>query len=121
MDRLRPGDKIYSSQFGRGEVLAVEGLGEGETVEVRFEGGEVRTIKPIQHRLELLEAEVPARIPLQREANIFRREEMDGEEAMIHEELRAAVRDALQDLMGMGDAELTGRWAGGTMVLKPGK
>ena len=121
MDRLRPGDKIYSPQFGRGEVLAVDGLGEGETVEVRFEGGEVRTIKPIQHRLELLEAEVPARIPLQRETNISRREEMDGEEAMIHEELRAAVRDALQDLMGMGNSELTGRWAGGTLVLKPGK
>jgi hypothetical protein len=121
MDRLRPGDKIYSPQFGRGEVLAVEGLGEGETVEVRFEGGEVRSIKPVQHRLELIEAEVPARIPLQREASLTRREEMDGEEAMIHEELRAAVRDALQDLMGMGDTDLGGRWAGGTLVLKPGR
>ena len=121
MDRLRPGDKIYSPQFGRGEVLAVEGLGEGETVEVRFEGGDVRTIKPVQHHLELLEAEVPARIPLQREANLTRREEMDGEEAMIQEELRAAIRGALQDLLAMGDVDLEGRWTGGTMVLKPGK
>ena len=121
MDRLRPGDKIYSPQFGRGEVLAVEGLGEGETVEVRFEGGDVRTIKPVQHRLELIEAEVPARIPLQREANLTRREEMDGEEAMIQEELRAAIRGALQDLLAMGDVDLEGRWTGGTMVLKPGK
>src|SRR5215467_10752107 len=54
MERLKTGDKIYSSQFGRGEVLEVEGMGPGETVRVLFEGGEVRTLRPEQHRLELL-------------------------------------------------------------------
>src|SRR5206468_6868944 len=111
MERLRPGDKIYSSQFGRGEVVAVEGFGDGETVEVRFEGGELRTLRPEQHRLELIEAEVPARIPLQRELNSPKRDEPEGDEEMIHEEIRAAVRDALQDLLGLGESELSGRWA----------
>jgi len=121
MERLKTGDKIYSSQFGRGEVLEVEGFGDGETVRVLFEGGDVRTLRPEQHRLELLEAEVPARIPLQRELGGSRREEPEGEEEMIHEEIRAAVKEALQDLLGLGDAELEGRWSGGTLVLKPGK
>jgi hypothetical protein len=121
MERLKSGDKIYSSQFGRGEVLEVQGFGDGETVRVQFEGGEVRTLRPEQHRLELLEAEVPARIPLQREMGGLRREEPEGEEEMIHEEIRAAVKEALQDLLGLGDAELEGRWTGGTLVLKPGK
>jgi len=40
---------------------------------------------------------------------------------MIHEEIRAAVRDALQDLLGLGESELSGRWAGGKLILKPGK
>ena len=121
MERLKTGDKIYSSQFGRGEVLEVEGFGTGETVRVLFEGGEVRTLRPEQHRLELLEAEVPARIPLQRETNGMRRDEPQGEDEMIHEEIRSAVKEALQDLLGLGDSELEGRWAGGTLVLKPGK
>jgi len=121
MERLKTGDKIYSSQFGRGEVLEVEGMGPGETVRVLFEGGEVRTLRPEQHRLELLEAEVPARIPLQMETNQRRREEPQGEEEMLHEEIRAALKEALRDLLGMGDSELRGKWAGGTLVLKPGK
>src|SRR5262250_413196 len=93
MERLKTGDKIYSSQFGRGEVLEVEGFGTGETVRVRFEGGEVRT--------------------LQRETGRARREEPAGEEEMIHQEIRAAVKEALHELMGLGDTELEGRWAGG--------
>ena len=121
MERLKTGDKIYSCQFGRGEVLEVEGFGPGETVRVRFEGGEVRTLHPEQHRLELLEAEVPTRIPLQRETGSVRREEQEGEEEMVHREIRAAIKEALHELMGLGDTELEGRWTGGTLVLKPGK
>jgi len=121
MERLKAGDKIYSSQFGRGEILEVEGFGDGGTVRVRFEGGEERTLRPEQHLLELLEAEVPARIPLQSDLGRPGREDPEGEEEMIHEEIKAAVRDALQELLGMGETDLGGRWAGGTMVLKPGK
>ena len=120
MERLKAGDKIYSPQFGRGEVLAVEGFGDGETVRVEFEGGEVKTLRPEQHRLELLEAEVPARIPVQGELSGPRREEPEGKIVMIHEEIRAAVRDALQELLGMGETDLGKRRTGGTLVLKPG-
>ncbi|HEV8376885.1 MAG TPA: hypothetical protein VGR38_11710 [Candidatus Polarisedimenticolia bacterium] len=121
MEKLRPGDKIYSSQFGRGEVLRVEGFGEAATVQVRFEGGDVRTLRPEQHRLELIEGEVPVKIPFQRELNGRKSEEPQGEDAMVQEEIRSIVRGALQDLMGRGETELTGKWAGGRMILKPGK
>ncbi len=121
MERLRPGDKIYSSQFGRGEVLAVEGFGDGEKVRIQFEGGEVRLLHPEQFQLERIEGEVPAEIPLAREANGPAAGSMETEEEMIQEEIRTAVREALRELMGLGETELGGRWAGGTLVLKPGK
>jgi hypothetical protein len=121
MEKLRPGDKIYSSQFGRGEVLAVQGIGESAVVQVRFEGGDVRSLRPEQHRLELIEGEVPIKIPFQRELNGRRSEEPQGEEEMVQEEIRGIVRGALQDLLGMGESELTGKWAGGKLILRPGK
>jgi len=121
MERLRPGDKIYSPQFGRGEVLAVEGFGEGETVRIEFEGGEVRVLHPEQFQLQRVEGEIPTGIPLRREVNGSDLGSMETEEEMIQEEIRNAVRDALRDLMGLGETELGGRWAGGTLVLRPGK
>jgi hypothetical protein len=121
MERLRPGDKIYSPQFGRGEVLAVEGFGDGETVRIQFEGGEVRNLHPEQYHLERIEGEVPSTIPLRREANGPATIPEETEEEMIQEEIREAVKEALRDLLGLGESELTGRWAGGMLVLKPGR
>jgi hypothetical protein len=46
---------------------------------------------------------------------------METEEEMIQEEIRSAVREALRELMGLGETELGGRWAGGSLILKPGK
>ena len=120
MENLRPGDKIYSPQFGRGEVLAVEGFGDGATVRVQFEGGEIRVLHPEQYQLQRIEGEVAAGIPLSREAN-GPGSAMETEEEMIQEEIRGAVREALRELMGLGETELGGRWAGGSLILKPGK
>ena len=121
MEKLRPGDKIYSPQFGRGEVLAVEGFGDGETVRVQFEGGDVRSLHPTQFELERIEGAVPTRIPLSREANGAEVDSRDAGDEMIQEEIREALREALRDLMGLGETELGGRWSGGTLILKPGK
>jgi len=121
MERLRPGDRIYSPQFGRGEVLAIEGFGDGETIRVRFEGGEVRVLHPEQFQLERMEGEVPTQIPLRREANGTEAESAAAENEMIQEEIREAVRLALQELLGLGEVTLGGRWEGGTLVLRPGK
>jgi hypothetical protein len=121
MERLRPGDMIYSPRFGRGEVLEVEGFGDGEKVKVRFEGGEVRHLHPEQFQLQRIEAEVAAGIPVSREANGAEPGPADSEDEMIHEEIKGAVREALKELMGLGDAELGGRWAGGTLILRPGR
>src|SRR5215470_5624564 len=121
MERLRPGDKIYSPRFGRGEVLAVEGFGEGEMVRIQFEGGDVRSLHPEQFQLERIEGEVPTRIPISREANGAEGSAPETEVEMIQEEIRVALRDALREVLGLGETELGGRWAGGTLVLKPGK
>jgi hypothetical protein len=121
MEKLRPGDKIYSPQFGRGEVLAVEGFGEGEMVRIQFEGGDVRNLHPAQFELERIEGAVPARIPVSQEANGAVGESRDAGDEMIAEEIREALREALRDLMGLGETELGGRWSGGTLILKPGK
>ena len=122
MERLRPGDKVYSPQFGRGEVLGVDGFGESERIRIQFEGGEIRELSTEQFNLERMEGQVPARIPMARETGPARFGSVEEEEdRMIQEEIRTAVRQALQDLLGIGPSELTGRWAGGTLVLKPGK
>ena len=36
-------------------------------------------------------------------------------------EFRRVLREVLADELGVGDAEIGGRWEGGEMVLKPGK
>ena len=68
MNQLKPGDKIYSPLFGRGEVLEAEGYGEATKVRVRFEGGEIRILHPEQFQLDRIEEEVPSPIPLRSEA-----------------------------------------------------
>ena len=40
---------------------------------------------------------------------------------MDMEEFRRVLRDVISEELGLGDAELGGRWQGGEMVLKPGK
>jgi hypothetical protein len=37
------------------------------------------------------------------------------------EDFRRVLRDVLADELGIGEAEIAGRWEGGEMVLKPGK
>lgn len=53
----------------------------------------------------------PTRPPLPQEIDI----DMDIEE------FRRVLREVLADELGVGDAELGGRWEGGELVLKPGK
>lgn len=121
MERLRPGDRIYSPQFGRGEVLEVEGYGDGERILVRFEGGDVRTLQAEQYRLDRIEGEVSSPLAVRREANGAEPDSVTVEGEMIQEEIREAVRQALRDLMGLGEVALGNRWTGGTLILRPGK
>jgi len=127
MNQLRPGDRVYSPLFGRGEVLEAEGYGEATKVRVRFEGGTIRILHPEQFQLDRIEEEVPSSIPLRSE-EAGPDEEVAGsrdpqtvEDAMIREEIREALREALGDLLGLQEVQLGGRWTGGTLVLRPGK
>jgi hypothetical protein len=127
MNHLRPGDKVYSPVFGRGEVLEAEGYGEATKVRVRFEEGTIRVLHPEQFQLDRIDEEVPSSIPLRSEG-AGPEEEAEGsrdpqtvEDAMIREEIREALREALGDLLGLEEVPLGGRWTGGALVLRPGK
>jgi hypothetical protein len=127
MNQLRPGDKVYSPLFGRGEVLEAEGFGEATKVRVRFEGGTVRVLQAEQFQLDRIDEEVPSSIPLRSEGTgpdeeaAGSRDPQTAEDAMIREEIREALREALGDLLGVQEVQLGGRWTGGTLVLRPGK
>ena len=68
MNQLKPGDKVYSPLFGRGEVLEAEGYEDATKVRVRFEGGTIRLLHPEQFQLDRIDEEVPSSIPLRTEA-----------------------------------------------------
>jgi hypothetical protein len=121
VERVRPGDWIYNPQFGRGEVLSAEGYGEGETIRVRFEGGEELELPASRYRWERIARDAPAEIPALREDPGALDRPEPGEARMEREEIKAALRDALGELLGMGEADLGVRWSGGMLVLKPGK
>jgi hypothetical protein len=121
VERLRPGDWIYNPQFGRGEVLSAEGYGEAETIRVRFEGGEELDLPAARYRWERIDREAPSPVPTASEAPGESDRPEPGEARMEREEIKGALRDALVELLGLGETTLGGRWSGGTLILKPGK
>ena len=46
----------------------------------------------------------------------------DGEiQGLTRRDVKQAVKEAVDELLGLGEARLQGRFAGGTLVLRPGK
>ena len=43
------------------------------------------------------------------------------EERVTRRDVKRAVKEAIDELLGLGEARMAGRFEGGTLVLKPGK
>jgi hypothetical protein len=141
------GSKVYSSQLGAGEVLAVEGYGDKEKLTIRFEASGVRQVLSKFFVLEpydnALHAEPLAAAPIPPSPEAFpsppvvqavrpaaRRAEAGGDvigraypaaSDPAREDLRQALREVLREELGLGEVRLLERWRGGTLLLKPGR
>ena len=129
--RFDVGSRVYSSQYGVGEVLAVEGFGDAEKLTIRFDAAGVQQIMAGSHFLEPAQPEPappdeapipegpPASPPPSYAASGGASEGM-GED--LRDAVRAAVRDLLREETGMGrHAIMMDRWRGGTLVMRPGR
>lgn len=122
--RFEVGTKVYSSQHGVGEVLAVEGFGEAERMTLKFDATGVREfpagsilLEPYgEQAAEAMDPPAPdptlGRVVLSSDSPA--REDL---EAMMSRLLEAALARA-----GVHPAvQMMDRWRGGTVVLKPGR
>lgn len=135
--RFDVGSRVYSAQFGVGEVLAVEGFGDGEKLTIRFDASGVQQILAGSHILEPAQPDpappeetptpegVPASAPPAAAAPVDRGVPVSAMLANMREAVRdsvhEAVRDAFRDQMGGRPLAMMDRWQGGTLILRPGK
>ena len=123
--RFDVGSRVYSAQYGVGEVLAVEGYGDSEKLTIRFDASGVQQIMAGSHFLEAAQPEPappdetpvsegpPASPPPAGPAGGFTDD--------LKEAARAALRDLLREETGAGRAVMMERWRGGTLVMRPGR
>lgn len=118
--RFDVGSKVYSSQYGAGEVLAVEGAGEAEKLTIRFDRAGERQVLPAFSVLEPLDnldlPESPAPAPGE---TIGRA--VPAAAPLPLDELRQVVREALRQELGISELRMLNRWSGGQLILKPGR
>jgi hypothetical protein len=115
--RFDVGSKVYSSQYGAGEVLAVEGIGDAEKLTILFDKAGQRQLMPAFAVLEPYvnrELTEPPGVPA-------------GEPRVAApgrfptEEVKEALREVLREEMGVPEIKMMDRWRGGTMILRPGR
>ena len=132
--RFDVGSRVYSSQYGVGEVLAVEGFGEGVKLTIRFDAAGVQQIMAGSHFLEPAQPEpappdeepIPEGPPASPPPEGRSFAPSGGSPGGLGEDLRDAVRAAVRDLLreetGIGrPATIMDRWSGGTLVMRPGR
>ncbi|HKY31428.1 MAG TPA: hypothetical protein VJV23_02745 [Candidatus Polarisedimenticolia bacterium] len=108
--RFEPGARVYSAQFGVGEVISAEGYGDAERLTIRFESAGVRQVHAATH---ILEPAVPAPAP-RSGAGLL-------DAHAVLEAIREGVRDAVRDEVGLRTVRMMDRWRGGSIVLRPGR
>ena len=125
MRRFGVGSRVYSAQYGVGEVLAVEGFGDSEKLTIRFDASGVQQILAGSHFLEPAQPEPapPAETPIAEgpPASAPPAGAPGGLGEELRDVLRGAMRDLLREEIGAGRPVMLDRWRGGTMVLKPGR
>lgn len=132
--RFDVGSRVYSAQYGVGEVLAVEGFGEGETLTIRFDAAGVQQIMAGSHFLEAAQPEPappeeipipegpPASPPPEGRSYAPSSRASGGLDDDLRDTVRAALRDLLREEIGAGrPATMLERWRGGTLLMRPGR
>jgi hypothetical protein len=136
--RFEVGTRVYSAQYGVGEVLAVEGFGDGEKLTIRFDAGGIQQVLAGSHFLEPAQAEPapPVESPTQEgppatappAASVGAAGEGVPAHALlanvreaVRDSVLDAVRDAFREHMGGRHIDMMKRWQGGTLVMRPGK
>ncbi len=126
--RFEQGCRVYSSQYGVGEVLAVEGMGETEKLTIRFDATGVRQFPAGSIVLEPYETPRQEEPPAPSSSDAIGRAAPAAslpQASAIKEALTAAMAEALAEVMGrLGAApevKMLDRWTGGTLVLRPGR
>ena len=155
----RIGDRVYSRQFGRGEVTGIVGFGESVQVRVRFETGDQRDLLARYVDLEVLERppepeSLPAReeppedlqatsasrsaapaaplpaAPSATEPSRLRPSPATGSTGPPpastpppdrRQAIQASLAELALDLIGAAEIPLMERWAGGQILVTPGK
>ena len=123
--RFDVGSRVYSSQYGVGEVLAVEGFGDAEKLTIRFDASGVQQVLAGSHFLEPAQPEpAPAEetpTPEGPPASAPPAGEPGGLSSDLRDVLRQAMRDLLREEIGAGRPVMLERWHGGTLVMRPGR
>lgn len=133
------GDRVLAPAFGEGTVALADGFVPYQTLTIDFEGAGRRVVNPKQVALELVErgeegktadaaeqalaasrpappSTSPSRTAAGASDRPLRRFEPDPP-GSVAAELRRVIREEL----GLSDTPLADRWAGGEMILRPGK
>jgi len=135
------GDRVIAGAFGEGSVAKVDGMVPYQTLTVDFERSGRHVVNPVQVKLELLE----------RGEEGLAADEQERREAGDRVQARAAIRTSgpvpnsssprptspasydppgsiaaelrrvLREELGIGGVEIGEKWAGGELVLRPGK
>lgn len=137
--RFDVGSRVYSAQYGVGEVLAVEGFGDGEKLTIRFDAGGVQQILAGSNILEPAQPEpapaeeaptpegVPASAPPAASKAAAGGEGVPAHALLanvreaVRDSVLDAVRDAFREHMGGRHIDMMKRWQGGTLLMRPGK
>ena len=110
--RFDVGSKVYSAQYGAGEVLAVEGVGDAEKLTVRFERAGERQLMTafsvIEHQTEpRLPETVGSAVP--------------ASPVLTTDLLKEALREVLLEEYGPREMKMLDRWKGGSLIMRPSR
>jgi hypothetical protein len=119
--RFDVGSKVYSSQYGAGEVIAVEGVGEGEKLTIRFDRAGERQILSAFSVLEPLANQQIPDAPSPEPGDPAGRAVPAVAAAIPLDSIKEAVRQVLLEGSVIGEVKMLDRWRGGKMILRPAR
>jgi hypothetical protein len=114
--RFDVGSKVYSSQYGSGEVIAAEGAGDGEKLTVRFERAGERQILTAFSVLEPL-----ANQEISESGGPSPGDTVGRATPASLDSIKDAVREVLREEFIIGEVKMLDRWRGGRLILKPAR